>query len=221
VEASILPGRADARRSGGDPSPRKRPGPRRYPRHVTANDELLPAATLVADPVDGTATHSRLSIKGLWAWALEMARFLVVGGVSFVVDMGLFNLLVFGPGQVLAHKTTTANIISVTTATLVSWIGNRHWTFKDKSSGRRGRELVIYAAINIVAALVPVGTVALTRYTFNLASPLALNAAKVAGIVVGTAIRYVGYKLWVFTGGKAPKTASGADEVAVIAATQL
>ena len=176
------------------------------------DDELLPAAPLVAEP---PATRNRLSIGGLWAWALEMGRFLVVGAVSFVVDMGLFNLLVFGPGQVLAHKTTTANVISVTTATLVSWLGNRHWTFKDKRSARQGRELLIYAAINVVAALVPVGTVALTRYTFGLATPLALNAAKVTGIVIGTAIRYVGYKLWVFTGDKDAK-----DEAAV-AASQL
>lgn len=182
---------------------------------MTTDDKLLAAAPVVAEP---PAVRRRLSIAALWAWALEMARFLVVGGVSFVVDMGLFNLLVFGPGQVLAHKTTTANIISVTTATLVSWIGNRHWTFKDKGSGQRGRQLLVYAAINAVAALVPVGTVALTRYTFGLATPLALNAAKIAGIVIGTTIRYVGYKLWVFT-GKADTPAP--DEAAVIAATQL
>lgn len=221
MEDFIVTGGSRARRPERDPSPRKLSAVRRYPHRVTTDDDLLtPASTLVVEPV-GAAPRRRWSIAGLWAWALEMARFLVVGGVSFVVDMGLFNLLVFGPGHVLGHKTTTANIISVTAATIVSWVGNRHWTFKDKGSGRRGRELVIYAAINLVAALVPVGTVALTRYTFNLATPLALNGAKVAGIVLGTAIRYVGYKLWVFTGGKAPKAASGADEVAVIAATQL
>ncbi len=220
METSIVAGGIRGGRPGRDPSPRTLPVLRDYPLGVTTDDELFTAATLVADPVEKSPRRT-LSIAGLWAWALEMARFLAVGGLSFVVDMGLFNLLVFGPGHVMAHKTTTANVISVTMATLVSWIGNRHWTFKDKSSGRRGRELVIYAAINLVAALIPVGTVALTRYTFNLATPLALNGAKVAGIIIGTAIRYVGYKLWVFTGGKAPKAASGADEVAAIAATQL
>ena len=181
---------------------------------MTTDDELLRTATLVAEPVG--RPRGRFSLAGMWAWALEMARFLVVGGVSFVVDMGLFNLLVFGPGQVLAHKTTTANVISITAATLVSWVGNRHWTFSDKRTDRQGRELLIYAAINVVAALVPVGTVALTRYTFGLATPLALNAGKVGGIVLGTAIRYVGYKLWVFTGG-----AAKSEQAAETAVTQL
>ena len=178
-------------------------------------DDQLTAATLVAAPE--TAKSSRLWMAGLWKWALEMGRFLVVGGLSFVVDMGLFNLLVFGPGQVLGNKTTTANVISVTTATIVSWIGNRYWTFKDKRTGRQGRAMVIYGAINVVGALVPIGTVALTHYTFGLTSALALNAAKVAGIVLGTAVRYVGYKLWVFTDADEVDD----DEAAKTAATQL
>ncbi len=194
---------------------------------MTTNDDLLPPPTVVADQITAkrfraqpaTTTEqvaparSRFSLTGLWSWALEMSRFLVVGAVSFVVDMGLFNLLVFGPGHVLGNKTTTANVISIAAATLVSWVGNRHWTFASKRTDRQMRELLVYGAINVVAALVPVATVALGRYTFHQDGQLALNAAKVIGIVLGTAIRYVGYKLWVFTGSKV--------DAAEVAATQL
>jgi putative flippase GtrA len=193
---------------------------------VTTNDDLLSAPAAAADQIaakrfstqqatteQSAPARSRFSLTGLWAWALEMSRFLVVGGVSFVVDMGLFNLLVFGPGHVLGNKTTTANVIAIAVATLVSWVGNRHWTFASKRTDRQLRELLVYGAINVVAALVPVATVAMGRYTFHQDSQLALNAAKVIGIVLGTAIRYVGYKLWVFTGGK--------PDAAEIAATQL
>ncbi len=181
---------------------------------MTTDDELLSVPTLVAGPV--AVPRARRSVGGLWAWAMEMARFLVVGAVSFVIDMGLFNLLVFGPGQVLGNKTTTANVISIAAATLVSWVGNRHWTFSTKRTDRQVRELVVYGAINVVAALVPVATVALGRYSFHQDSQLALNAAKVIGIILGTAIRYVGYKLWVFTGD-----ANAKEESAEVAATQL
>ena len=193
---------------------------------MTTNDDLLPAPTVVADQIATkrfgappattepvAPAPSRFSLTGLWAWALEMSRFLVVGGVSFVVDMGLFNLLVFGPGHVLGNKTTTANVIAISAATLVSWVGNRHWTFAAKRTDRQMRELLVYGAINVVAALVPVATVAMGRYTFHQDSQLALNAAKVIGIILGTAIRYVGYKLWVFTGSKV--------DAAEVAATQL
>ena len=168
---------------------------------MTAADELPTATAEVA--ATAAPLRRRLDLPALRAWLAEMARFLVVGGVAFVVDMGLFNLLMFGPGQVLGHKSTTANVISIGVATLVSWVGNRHWTFSSRRTDRQLRELLLYGAINVVAALVPVATVALWRYGLHYDSQLALNVAKVTGIVVGTLVRYVGYKLWVFTGSAA------------------
>lgn len=132
--------------------------------------------------------------------AAEMARFLSVGGISFVVDLGLFNLLRFGPGHVLEDKPVTAKVISLVAATLVSWVGNRHWTFSDHRTTRRGRELLVFSAINVVGALVPVATLALSHYTFGFQSQLADNVSTVIGIGLATVIRYVGYKKWVFTG---------------------
>ena len=64
----------------------------------------------------------------------------------------------------------------------------------------RGTRYARLRVINVVAALVPVATVALWWYGLHYDSQLALNAAKVTGIALGTALRYVGYKLWVFTG---------------------
>lgn len=165
---------------------------------MTAEDELLAAPALVAEPA--VARASRWTRAGLRVWVAEMARFLTVGAIAFVVDLGLFNLLMFGPGHVLEHKSTTANVIAIAVATLVSWVGNRHWTFSARRTDRQLRELLVYGAINIVAALVPVAAVALWRYALHYDTQLALNAAKVAGIVLGTALRYIGYKLWVFTG---------------------
>jgi len=82
----------------------------------------------------------------------------------------------------------------------VSWLGNRHWTFSEHRTSRRGRELVVFSAINLVAAVVPVGTLAFSHYVLQLTSPLQDNVATVVGIAIGTVLRYVGYKRWVFTG---------------------
>ncbi|MGN8245674.1 GtrA family protein [Cellulomonas soli] len=133
-----------------------------------------------------------------WARALELSRFLSVGAVAFVVDLGLFNLLRFGPGELLGHKPLTAKVISVVAATLVSWFGNRRWTFAEHRTARRGRELVVFAAVNLVGMVVPVATLAFSHYALQLTSPLADNAATICGIVLATALRYVGYKRWVF-----------------------
>jgi putative flippase GtrA len=162
---------------------------------VSASDELTDDRTGSPPPV-----APALRAAALRARAYELARFLSVGGVAFVVDLGLFNLLRFGPGQVLGHKPLTAKIISVVAATLVAWLGNRHWTFSQQRTDRRAHELTVFAAINVVCALIPVLTLAFSHYTLGLTTPLADNLATVIGIGVGTVLRYLGYKRWVFTG---------------------
>ena len=127
-----------------------------------------------------------------------MAQFLTVGGVAFVVDMGLFNLLVFGPGEVLGHKPVTAKIVAALLATLVSWVGNRHWTFSERRSRRRGHELALYAVINGIALLVAPAVLYAATYWVGATGQVAANVASVVGIGLGTVLRYTGYKLWVF-----------------------
>ncbi len=169
---------------------------------MSASDELatsLPDAAPTAPPATAPPA-SAMRAAALRARAYELARFLSVGGVAFVVDLGLFNLLRFGPGHLLEHKPLTAKVISVVAATLVSWLGNRLWTFSTHRTDRRTRELVVFTAINLVCAVVPVLTLAFSHYALGLTSALADNAATVLGIGIGTALRYVGYKRWVFTG---------------------
>ena len=164
-----------------------------------ATPAALADITLPATPAPTPAT-SAFRNAALRARAYEIGRFLSVGGVAFIVDMGLFNLLRFGPGHVLEAKPITAKIISLAAATLVSWLGNRHWTFYEHRTARRGRELVVFAAINVGCAVVPIGTLAFSHYVLGLTTPFADNAATVVGIAIGTVLRYLGYKRWVFTG---------------------
>ena len=58
----------------------------------------------------------------------------------------------------------------------------------------------MFAAINLVCALIPIVTLALSHYTLGLTTALADNVATVLGIGIGTVLRYVCYKRWVFTG---------------------
>ncbi len=78
----------------------------------------------------------------------ELSRFGSVGLVAYVVDLGLFNLLRFGPGELLGEKPLTAKGVSVVVATLVAWFGNRYWTFAHRRTAARGRELAAFALVN-------------------------------------------------------------------------
>lgn len=169
---------------------------------MSASDELTASSSVAVPPAPPLASAARGA--ALRARAYELARFLSVGGIAFVVDLGLFNLLRFGPGHLLEHKPLTAKIISVVAATLVSWIGNRHWTFSRQRTDRRARELVVFTTINLVGAVVPVLTLAFSHYALGLTNAFADNVATVIGIGIGTVLRYVGYKRWVFTGVTTP-----------------
>jgi putative flippase GtrA len=156
-------------------------------------------------PADASAETPRaprlLSRAGLRARVGELAKFGSVGAVSFVVDIGVFNLLRFGPGDVLHDKPITAKVISVTLATLVAWIGNRQWTFSERRSQNMTRELVGFAVINVGGMLIAIGCLWFSHYVLGLTSGLADNiAANVVGLVLGTIFRYFAYRHLVFTG---------------------
>ncbi|MGW9469160.1 GtrA family protein [Cellulosimicrobium sp. MI9406] len=146
----------------------------------------------------------------------ELAKFGSVGALAYVVDLGLFNLLSFGPGELLGHKPLTAKIVSVAVATLVAWVGNRYWTFSDRRTQSRGRELAAFVVVNVGGMLIAVGCLAISTYALGLTSPLAKNiSANVVGLALGTAFRYVAYRHLVFTGDRPDaatpaKTADGA-----------
>ena len=132
----------------------------------------------------------------------EMVKFGIVGGVAFVVDVAVFNALRFegefwsGP---LSHKPITAKVISVSVATLITYAGNRHWTWRDRS--RRGvrRELTLFGLLNGVGMLIAVLCLAVSHYLLGFTSALADNiSANVVGLVLGTVFRFWSYRRWVF-----------------------
>jgi putative flippase GtrA len=150
-------------------------------------------SALVAAPVRGpriAAARARLG---------ELARFGSVGALAYVVDVGLMNLLRFGPGEILGAKPLTAKVVSVAVATMVAWLGNRYWTFSDRRCSSRGRELAGFAVVNVGGLVMAVSCLWFSHYVLGLTSPLADNiSANLVGLVLGTAFRYLAYRRFVF-----------------------
>ena len=179
----------------------------------TAGDAPAPPGTeatvtsaAVPLPVDAPSGLARRLLRGqsLTTWLRELMMFCAVGGTAYVVDVGLFNLLRFGPGELLGEKPLTAKVVSVTVSVLVAWMGNRYWTFSGTKQPTRGRELAMFSLVNLGGMGIAVGCLAVSHYLLGYTSPLADNiAANGVGLVLGTAFRYLCYRYVVFTGASA------------------
>ena len=127
----------------------------------------------------------------------EFAKFGTVGLSALVVDIGLFNLLLYaGP---LEGKPLTAKAVSVAVATTFAYLGNRFWTFKHRGGAGPTRELLLFFGLNGVAMLIAMGCLWFSHYALGLTSPLADNiSANVIGLGLGTLFRFWSYRKFVF-----------------------
>ena len=141
-------------------------------------------------------------LKRIFHLRHEIAKFGSVGAVSYVVAVGGFNLLVHIKGAPLTSKPITASFLSGFISILVAYVGNRFWTWKDRPKNKVQREISLFFAINIIGLCVSAGCLAISRYVFDLHSPLSDNiSANVIGVGIGMMFRFWSYRRWVFPSG--------------------
>jgi putative flippase GtrA len=124
----------------------------------------------------------------------ELLKFGVVGGVAFVVDVGLFNLMLH-----LTDKPLTSKTVSTVAATTVAYAGNRYWTFRKRGRSRVRREYALFFVLNGVGLAIALSCLFISHYVLDFTSRLADNiAANGVGLALGTAFRFWSYRRWVF-----------------------
>lgn len=134
--------------------------------------------------------------------AVEVLRFLSVGGFAYVVDVGVSNLLVYGfldvpalmPGSPLKAK-----IISTVLSVIVAWLGNKLWTYGDRDSGSNVRGFIMFAVVNAIGMVIAVIPLGFTWYILGLRDPISYNlSTNVIGIALAMIFRFYAYRTWVF-----------------------
>jgi putative flippase GtrA len=124
----------------------------------------------------------------------ELLKFGVVGGFAFIVDVGLFNLVLHATDKPLTSKT-----VSTVAATTVAYIGNRYWTFRKRSRSGVRREYTLFFVLNGVGLAIALTCLFISHYALGFTSRLADNiAANVVGLALGTMFRFWSYRRWVF-----------------------
>lgn len=131
----------------------------------------------------------------------EASAFLVIGGLAFVVDALTYNLLVFwvdGRGPMF-DAPVPAKIIAIVVASIVTYIGNRYWTFNDRHLPPKLSRYVLFVVFNLVAMGLQLGCLWFSRYVLGLDSVLADNiSGTIIGQILATAFRFFTYDRFVF-----------------------
>ena len=140
----------------------------------------------------------------------ELTAFGVVGGASFVLDLGSFQLLYahLGVGAV------TARLLSTLLATTAAYVAHRYWSFSHRARTSVRREYVLFTAVNGATLLLSLAVVWFVRYPLGQAAPLVLQLANVGSIVLGSVVRYLSYRRWVFVAADHPAAARARVPVA-------
>ena len=132
----------------------------------------------------------------------QVLSFLLVGGLGFIIDVSVFNLL---RTTVLSghNGPLWAKVISTSLAIVANWVGNRYWTFRThRRSGSRtqvAREAIEFGLVSIAGSLIALVCLWVSHYLLGFTSVLADNiATNVIGLALGTVFRFVLYRLWVF-----------------------
>lgn len=135
----------------------------------------------------------------------ELAKFLVVGGTAWIVDMGLFTILAH---TVLSEKILTCKVISMLVSTIVSYILNREWSFNKRGGRSLHHEALLFFLFNGIGFAINLAPLATSHYLLGIRieggySRLTVSiadwvSANVIGTFFGMVFRYWSYRKFVF-----------------------
>lgn len=141
-------------------------------------------------------------IRLLWERLVRYAlKFGVVGLVGYFVDVFVFNALrlgVSGTGHFFQGP-IGAKIISVSLSTLLTWFGNRYWTFREHRRKNFLLELTEFSVVSVGGLGIGLLCLWISHYVLGLTSLLADNiSTNIIGLFLGTAFRFLLYRFWVY-----------------------
>jgi putative flippase GtrA len=124
----------------------------------------------------------------------EGAKFLIVGLTGIAVTNLVFIPL-HGP---LGLGPLTSVTIATIVATVVTFLGNRYWSFRHREGAGTAREGVTFFVLNGVGLLIQYAVLGFSNYALGLTTKVENVIAVNLGIGLGTLFRFWSYRKWVW-----------------------
>lgn len=124
----------------------------------------------------------------------EGAKFLIVGAIGIAVTNLVFIPL-HGP---LGLGPLTSVTIATIVATIITFLGNRYWSFRHREGAGTAREGATFFLLNGVGLLIQYAVLGFSNYALGLTTRLENVIAVNVGIGIGTLFRFWSYRKWVW-----------------------
>ncbi|MBD3752569.1 MAG: GtrA family protein [Micrococcales bacterium] len=126
-------------------------------------------------------------------------RFLTVGAISTLIEIVLFNLLFVLLGWDVVSAKVTASLVALVNA----YLGNRQWTFRERSRRALWVEIALFLVVNALctllgALIVWVGVEWFPQLLGHPVGALAVNLVNLFSIAVVVLARFALYHRLVF-----------------------
>lgn len=163
----------------------------------------------IATPL-GAVIAFKISQKISIVW--QLAKFIVIGVLNTVVDLGFLSFLTFTAKNYFNISATDAFLMGITfyslykglsfiVANINSYYWNKYWTFQGNNK-KTSSEIIQFFAVSIIGFVINIAT---ASYVFGAINPIGgLNPDQwgligaAIGSIAGLLWNFVGYKLWVF-----------------------
>ena len=136
------------------------------------------------------------------AVAYQFSKFLLVGGLNFLIDLGVLNLLIFLTGIASGFYAVTFKAAAFLTAVVSSFLWNKFWTFRAGGSSGAALQFTEFLMVSVIGFFLNVG---LFAFFNDFVGPRAgidqttwATVSAFLAALTGLFWNFVGYKFFVF-----------------------
>lgn len=124
------------------------------------------------------------TLKNLYA---EILKFGVVGTIGVASDVATSNLL----WAATSLSQTAGSVGGTCVATVVAYIGNRYWVFRDRPASARRREMLLFLLISLIGLIIESSFVYAGNHFLGFHSQASANVEKyIFGLLVAGVFRF-------------------------------